>query len=403
MINRRVFLILFIFLSAIKFNAQDSLSAKHSIQKPSILSAHVFGIFISRLEANFSKQPIDKISFQIDYQSANVWGQPVENFIANTAELRNKVSVLPWHKRESAVNQNDEDFIKSTDNFKIAYDGVIKSLKANLKIPLDKRNQLGIELRSFMLTDGKFPFSFLTGDDFIEGFHSNIAGGEDPFQRREFGLNQAKISYKDRHDRMMEINKNDVLFGGLQINYTHYLKSFSPFGFNLNFGLHTGFNLSPFNKSIDLGFTANAMRIFDLNDKHFFQLGMGIGYLDLNTASFSDNNIQFATQNYFYNLETAISFNIINRKNQVHSFGADFYWQTSYHNPDEFDYSILIRNELAIRTWHHSASHLYKNNNYWTFFYAFTDKNSFRVYLQQDLRVNNNPDLQTGVGYVLFF
>lgn len=383
--------------------AQDTLSKYKAIPKPSILSNHVFGIFLSRLEANFKSQLNENIELQIDYQSANVWGQPVENFIPNTTILRNQVSGIPWHKREFVVDRNDENFINSTDDFSIAYDGVIKGLKANLKIPINEQNGLEFELRSFILTDGKLPLSPITGDDFIEWIHSNIAGGEDPFQRRDFGLNQSGIDYKDRDGRVMEINKNDAFFGGLKINYYHYLKNFSPFGFHLNFGAHTGLNLSPYNKSVDFGISTNAIKTVEINHSNYIQFGLSLGYLDLNTAELSNENIEFGTRSFFLNFESALSYNIVNRKNYTHSFGLDFYIQTSYNDPSEFDYSILFRNDLADRSWHHSASHLYKNNNYWTLFYALTRKNSFRIYLQQDSRVNNNPDLQMGLGYLVAF
>lgn len=396
-------LVLLFILMSLKFaSAQDTTYYSKSIPKPSTLSSHVFGIFISRIEADFRSQPDANFNIQLDFSSANVWGQPVDNFIAKTPELKNQEAKLPWHTREFSVDREDEAFLNNTDHFKIAYDGVIKNLKAKLHIPLNPKNALNIELRSFLLTDGRFPFTGLTGDDFIETFHSNIAGGEDPFQRREFGLNQNKIDYTDRNGRRMLI-KDDLIFGGVKLNVQHYFTDFKPYGIHFSSGIHLGWNASSYNQSLDLGLSVNALKNFILDDKHYFQIGLGLGYLNLNTVAFSNKNIEFATRSYFFNTEAALTYNVVNSKQSTHSFGIDFYIQSAYNNPDEFDYSILFRNDKADRAWHHSASNLYKNNNYWTFFYAFTKKNSFRIYLQQDLFVNNNPDLQTGVGYVINF
>lgn len=366
------------------------------------MSAHVFGIFISRIEADFQSKPSEKWSLQLDYLSANVWGQPVENFIPQTPELIARAKTFPWHTRQSLADRDDVDFQNSTENFKIEYDGVLKGLKAKLRIPINAKNELGVELRTFLLTDGRFPFSGITGDNFIETFHSNIAGGEDPFQRRDFGLNQNKIDYTDRQGRRMLI-EDDFLFGGLKLNFQHYFTDFTPFDIHFNSGFHLGVNASSFNQSIDLGLSANAFRNFFLDDRRYFQIGLGLGYLNLNSIALSDDNIGFATRNYFLNLETAVTYNFVSTKQKTHSFGIDFYIQSPYHDPDEYDYSIIYRNDRAITSWHQAASHLYSYTNYWTFFYAITKKNSFRIYLQQDWVVNNNPDLQTGVSYRIYF
>lgn len=397
-----VFIFLF-FLSCLKTHGQDTLALNESIQKPSILSAHVFGIFSGRLEGHFKSQSNDNINLQFDYLSANIWGQPVENFIPTSEPLRDEASSRVWHVREFRYNRNDENFQSNTDNFKIAYDGVIKGLKAKVYVPLNFKNALRIELRSFLLTDGSFPFAGLTSDDFIEAVHSNVAGGEDPFQRRDFGLNQAEINYTDRQGRRIQIDENEGFFGGIKFNFYHYFDELLTHDIHFNIGLHSGVNTSPYNKSIDLGISANAFRNFAFSDNKYFQLGLNLGYLNLKTASLSNHNIEFATRSGFLNLESVFTYNIINSKQQTHTFGVDFYIQSPYHNPSEYDYSILFRNDKAFRSWHHSVTQLYLNNNYWTFFYAFTEKNSFRIYLQQDWLVNNVPDLQTGLGYVIEF
>lgn len=391
---------LFVYYDA---NAQDSIVHSSSIQKPSVLSAHVFGIFMSRIEGHFKGHKSNRFSIQLDYLSANVWGQPVENYIPTNPELKKKVSKFPWHTREFQVNKNDESFLNQTENFNIAYDGVIKGLKAKVEIPLNKTNALHLQLRSFVLTNGRLPFTGITGDDFIEAFHSNVAGGEDPFQRQAFGLNQAGISYKDRNDNLMKINNNDLFFGGIKADFYHYFDFENLWDINFNVGIHPGLNLTSYNQSLDLGFSMNAHKNFRIQKKSYFQIGLSLGYLHLNTISFSNDNISFAERSQFLNIETALTYNFVNSKNHTHTFGVDFYLQSAYHSPKEYDYSILFRNDKALRSWHHSVSHLYRNNSYWTFFYAFTKGNSFRIYLQQDWNVNNNPDLQTGFGYVIYF
>ena len=61
------------------------------------------------------------------------------------------------------------------------------------------------------------------------------------------------------------------------------------------------------------------------------------------------------------------------------------------------DYIIPIRHPDVHDAWGIGTTNLYKNNNYWTLLYSFTRKVTTTIYLQQDLTVNNSPDIQTGV------
>ena len=76
----------------------------------------------------------------------------------------------------------------------IVIDAVIKEFRIGINFPIAKRHELSITLRSYLITKGKYPFSFFTSDENVEWFHSNIAGGEDPYGRRYYGLNQVNLN-----------------------------------------------------------------------------------------------------------------------------------------------------------------------------------------------------------------
>ncbi|MEX0315546.1 MAG: hypothetical protein AB3N18_15320, partial [Allomuricauda sp.] len=82
--------------------------------------------------------------------------------------------------------------------------------------------------------------------------------------------------------------------------------------------------------------------------------------------------------------------------NGYHSIGLNYRIQTPYHNKQEEAYYVPTSEE-NIKRWHDASRQLYKYQSYWSLIYSFTKKTVFSVYLQQDMLVNNAPDLQTGI------
>lgn len=368
---------------------------KNGITKPSILSTHPFGIFFTRLQGNFKTHPTRRPILNIGLESGNVWGTQLKVFIPNDESVRNSLRSIKWDQAHTLF---DEDTL-SSKSYELQIDGVLKGLRANASFRIGKQHELNIGLRLFMLTKGKFPFSILTGDEFIESFHKNIAGGNDPFDRVVFGLNKAKIKYLDRNGNSLEINSGDFFIGGIETSYFYYPEFLINKNKTLfaNFGVHLGTNLSKYNASIDIGLSANGIKTYALNETNYFQFGLGSGILRKNALNFNDNNIDLGTNSSIGYLESILEYNFVSKGGTTHSFGIDFYVQTSLNKKDEYSYIIPIRNPKGFKAWGHGITNLYKNNNYWTLMYSFTRKITTTFYLQQDITVNNSPDIQTGV------
>ena len=107
----------------------------------------------------------------------------------------------------------------------------------------------------------------------------------------------------------------------------------------------------------------------------------------------------FGTNAFIANLESSLEYSFKTKQDVIHAFGANFYLQSSLNKKEELDYIIPIRHPNAFKSWGQGALNLYKNINYWSFIYSFSKKNTTYFYVQQDLTLNNNPDIQTGVGY----
>ncbi len=391
----------FILSSQINCYSQDidsiSVSDKNGITKGSILSTHPFGIFISRIQGNFRRHPVKKTTIRLSLESGNVWGTPIKNYIPNDEDVRNIVRDIPWHQAQYFF---DEDTLNAK-SYELQIDGVIKGIRSNVDIKLNEQQELSIGLRTFVLTKGKFPFSIFTSDDFIEYFHENIGGGDDPFDRGVFGLNKALIQYSDRNGNTLKINNGDFLIGGLEMSYYYYPESLINKSKNLhfNFGIHMGTNLSKYNSSIDLGVSGNAIKSFLLNDNRSFQIGLSLGCIRKNAINLKSDNMDFGTNDLIAHLESALEYNFVSKNGSLHSFGANFYVQTSYNKISERAYMIPIRHPDAHKSWGHGVTNLYEYNDYWSFLYSITRKNTLTLYLQQDFTVSNNPDIQTGISY----
>jgi len=396
--NKPLFVFVFCVSFTISYSQQSDstyINYKNGISKPSLLATHPFGIFFTRIQGNFKTRPNKKTTINLSIESGNVWSAPITAYIPNDEALREQVRQIPWHGTEFAFNVDEID----AKRINLSVDGVLKGFRANLAYKINAQSEFNFGIRTFMLTKGKAPFTLLTGDQFIEGFHDNIAGGNDPFARRLFGLDKAKILYTDRNNNTLEINNGDFFIGGFETSYYYYpqlsINSFK--NFYINFGAHLGINLSKYNASLDFGISTNILKTYALNDLKYFQFGLSIGVLRKNGIEFKTNNIDFGTNKYLGYLENIIEYNFISKRKTTHSFGIDFYLQTSLNKKDEFEYIIPIRNGVSEKAWITGISNLYKNNNYWTFLYSFTRKTvTTTFYLQQDLNVNNNPDIQTG-------
>ena len=204
---------------------KDSLIFKNGIDKPNTTTAHHFGLFHLRINQNFKERPVDRTTFSATLKSGNTFHPFVEQYIPLDPAEQQRLSQLVWFERQF-------DFIDQqttpADYSNIHIDAVFKVFRFDLEMKLAKKHELGISLRTFIPTKGNFPFTIFTNDQSIEWFHSNIAGGEDPFGRRFFGLNQLTVSYTDRNNRSLNLRNGQFIFAGIELNHFYYPQIFKP-------------------------------------------------------------------------------------------------------------------------------------------------------------------------------
>ncbi|MCF7560586.1 hypothetical protein L3X39_08045 [Sabulilitoribacter multivorans] len=377
---------------------KDSLSFKNGVDNPSLLSTHHFGIFSSRINSNFKFLPHKKTVLTISTASGNNFHPFVEAYFPKDPEVRQQLSQIIWHDRPfTFINQETTP----ADYMNIVIDAVIKEFRIGVNIPISKKHELGITLRNYLITKGKYPFSFFTSDESLEWFHSHVAGGEDPYGRRYYGLNQVNFEYLDRNGNTLKLNQNDFFIGGLEINHFYYpsLPINQTKNIYFNFGSHLGINTSKFNSSIDVGVSTNAIKKITFKNNYEFSFAVGANILRKNLINFKEV-IDLGNNKFLATLESNLEIVKYTKKGNFNAIGLNYQIQSRYNKKEEADYYKLLGKWREINGgWQHGVSTLYKAQSNWSLIYTYGTPNwQLSIYLKEDFLVNNAPDFQTGIG-----
>lgn len=395
---RILFILIVLFQLSIKAQPLDSLihrDSRFETIQANTLSTHPFGVFISRINSNFQLKAIKKLRFSIDISSGNVWLPKAKLFIPKTSADQERMKNSLWHKRIYEYDTLTQPYDYSTFHA----DGIIRRYQINADLPLTAKSQLRLSMRLNSLDQGNEPFSLLTSDEFIEWFHSNIAGGEDPFGRKRYGLNKALIDYQDLNGNKMVIKNGDANLSGFNIDY-HYFPSNSFLENHLiftNWSTNFGFNTSPFNSSIDLGISGAIIKQFLLKNKNQIRVGGNIGLLRPNVLVLK-KTVTLSDQSSIISNEFFLEY--IHRINasKYFSIATTYFTQNSYLSTENESYYIY-HGDRATSNWHYTMTHLYRRTSAHSLVFTYGFSNySFWAYAREDLHVDNAPDTQVGIG-----
>jgi len=364
--------------------------------KPNLVTLHPIALFSMRKLNNFKSRP-DKFSISAHYSMGNIMLPKVDIYYPIKSDDLNFLKELPWHWRQPEGIESEIETLE--------VDGLFRNLNLDFNVELAECHELNLTLRTLYFEAGSQPFTFFNSDAFIEWFHSNIHGGDDPFARKVYGYDKAKFFYRNRKGEELTLNKNDFIVPGVEMSYYYYPKceTLRLKNINSNFGFHLGVNTSAFNNSLDLGGAYSISKYWQLGAHRYLSFSLGttlIYYQLLKKASAS---------HVFFNNFNGLAEGVLEYKwkhklkNRMSSFAFDYVVQTpyrlgySYHN----DYNGLIFDGLRNTShWHLTGTHLFRENQFWSLIYSYY-VNSFvlSVYLQEDRVVNNAPDTQTGISF----
>lgn len=363
------------------------------INKPYLISNHPLGIFILRIDHNFNIQPPNKIQIHIGIHNGNVWQPYVKAYKPLEPATQAFMEEFIWYNRETNFDA------KTMPSDSIAYhaDAVIRAIPADLRIRLTNHHEINLRIRSFLITRGKIPFSTITSDHFLEWFHSNIAGGEDPFARKYYGYNKADISYTDEESESINLKSGDFLIPGIEAHY-YYYPDFNFTGkkrFYMNFGIHAGGNISKYNRSFDLGISSSVLKEIHLQNHQNLKIGFGLGFLKQGILKYG-NHVNIINNNFLYSFEGEIAYYKQVSEDSYYSVGLNYYFQNPYNRKEEFNYIVLTGNRVTTH-WHYAVTHLYTSLQSWSLIFCYSRKRTILAYIREDFKVNNAPDIQTGV------
>ena len=363
------------------------------IHKPYLLSNHPLGMLISRIDYNFSIQPPKKIQINIGIHNGNVWQPLVKAYKPREPLTRAYMEKFIWYDREA----NFDLQTMPSDSIQYHADAVIRAFPADLRFRLADHHEINFRIRSFLITPGKMPFSTFTSDQLLEWFHSNIAGGEDPFARKYYGYNKADITYIDEHGESIKLKAGNFLIPGMELHYYYYpdINLTGIKEFYMNFGTHAGANISRHNRSVDLGLSASALKKISLYDHQNLIFGFGLGFLKQGVLKYGDH-VHIMNNHFLYSFEGEITFRKWINEDSHYSFGLNYHYQNPYNRKEEFKYIVLTGNRVTTH-WHYAMTHLYTSLQSWSLIFSYSGKRTFLVYFSEDLKVNNAPDIQTGI------
>lgn len=389
---------LFLFCSLLSFaQKRDSLCLKNGLDKPSLLSTHHFGIFSSRINQNFKVRPPKKSALLLSVESSNTFHPFVEAYLPKNKMIQQELKKKIWYNRRF-------DVTKPADYMNIVIDAVFKGFRLDFNTKINSKNELGISLRSYVATEGNSLFTFFTADKTIEWFHSNVHGGEDPFGRKYYGLNQVNVKYTDRNGKILELKKDDFFLAGIELNHFYYPSFYflDEKNIQLNFGSHIGINTHKFNRSIDIGFSVNTIKKWNVKNKYQLRFALGASVLRKNNINFNDV-VELGNNTFLKSGEVMFEYTEFTRQKHYHSVSVNYQIQTPFNKVEEAGYYFLVGKWKEIHSgWQNGFEKLYENLSAWTWIYTYGRKRwKLSLYLKEDLLVNNAPDIQTGFGITI--
>ena len=356
-----------------------------------VVSTHPMGIFISRSFGDFGAKK-KGAALHFEYGMGNIWLPKTTAYYPTNDADKAEAEKYPWHFRGHKNLQNP-------DSISFQADGVLRTYRFTYDFPIATHQHLAVTAKMYSLDGGEFPFSAISSDRFIEWFHSNVAGGEDPFARKQYPLNQALIEYTDANGKEMTIKQGDIGLSGIELNYQYQLPSewLVKNGFAIQGNVMFGINTSSFNRSIDNGVGILGTKDFAIANRTVIRLGGSGEIVRLNSFN-SKTAVDLFDVSRISQLASFAGWERTLKNNNKLSISYLFRMQSSYHNEDKKE-TYALAGSRAVSHWHYAISHLYQKTYGNSLIVAYLRKQlNYSVYIRQDLRkVDNSPDIQTGM------
>ena len=379
-----------ILLAALQFSVRAQ-NDSTSLFKPYLLSNHPFGMFTSRINHNFNLQATHKKNISFTISRGNVWLPIATNKVPIHQTDRDILSEYEWHHRNYQItSRNITDFETRT----LEADGIFSSYYFQVNQPLADNWDAKFNLKLNSITGGKVPVAFLTSDEVIEWFHSNIAGGNDAFGRKKKAFGLGGFYFQDEDKNEITIDNNSFLLSEISADWNWYPKIESN-DFKSTGLIHTGVSKANKTYLFNLGASASAIKRWHLK-KRMFDLGVSTGILA--PSVFQKMPFDFNNKGWLGSLEIQSSYFFPHKSNWFIT-GVNFHGQSSFHKMSERNFNVIESDRLSSHG-HMAVSHLNRGIQGWTFVFSYQVKKfTISTFFREDFYVDNAPDVQVGWGF----
>ncbi len=362
-----------------------------SLFKPYLLSNHPFGMFTSRINHNFSLQATQKQNISFTISRGNVWLPIATNKIPVHQTDRDILSTYEWHHRNYQItSRNITDFQTRT----LEADGIFSSYYFQLHQPIANNWDAKFNLKFNSITGGKFPIAFLTSDEAIEWFHSNLAGGHDAFGRRTKTFGLGGFYYQDEDKNEIKLDNNSLFLSEISADWNWYPKTEIK-GFKSSTLIHTGVSKADKTYLFNLGGSASIVKQWHLK-KRKFDLGVSTGIIA--PSVFQKIPFNFNNKRWIGSLEFQSNYFYPHKSNWF-IVGINFHGQSSFHKMNERNFNVIESDRLSSHG-HMAVSHLNRGIQGWTFVFSYqVNKFTISTFFREDFLVDNAPDVQVGWGF----
>lgn len=365
-----------------------------NIWRPYILSTHPLGIFVSRINHNFNNHSTNKFQASFTLNRGNVWLPEVTSYHLLNKEDQEIYSKIPWHQREGKFYSNPVPHQKEV----LRADGVYNSYYLQIFTPLSKKMDLAISIKGNQISKGEVPFSLLTSDQALEWFHSNIAGGEDPFGRKLDQFDQNYLFYQDINGGIIDIDNSKLFLTEFSVDAYHYPKItfLKKHQMNLNIGVHAAGAFIKNKMNLDLGTATTINKTFYSSNKWSITAGFAGSVLVPSIIKVTDVTIN--QYKGLFSFENHWNFIRKLKANRLLIYSINYHLQSSYQSKKQLN-NMVIGGDRVSSHWHLASSSLHAGNQGWSFILSLKNNSfTYSTYFREDFWVDNSPDFQIGWG-----
>lgn len=230
----------------------------------------------------------------------------------------------------------------------------------------------------------------------MEWFHSNIAGGEDPFGKRLYDFDQHNLFYQDVNGGTIDIKDQNLFLTEVSFDVYHYptFELLERHKIKMNTGFHTAGSIINNKVNFDIGISTTFNKTIYSKKKLIITTGLAGSVLIPSIIKNTDVSIN--KNKGLFSLESNWNFIRTIKTNRVFIFGINYHLQSALQAKSDLD-NIVLTGKHDVSHWYYAGTLLHKGLQGWSFIFSLKNKSfTYSTFFREDFLVDNAPDFQVG-------